>query len=80
MERQVVRIGEVRVAGPGAILPESGRALGPRTVECARATLSAPGIPIHAEAVGGVHGRSVYLHTANGRVVVSSARFPDVEL
>jgi len=63
-----------------SVLPESGRQLGMRNVVAARAALAAVRIPVDGEDVGGSHGRSVYLHTCNGRVVVSSVHHDDIVL
>lgn len=63
-----------------SLLSDSGRRLGLRNVEAARAALAFAGIPVEAEDVGGGHGRSVVLHVHDGRVVVSSVLQADVEL
>lgn len=60
------------------LLPEEGRRLGTRNVEAARAALCAAGIPLDGEEVGGDHGRSVFLDTGDGSVVVRSVIRPDV--
>lgn len=62
------------------LLTEGGRQLGMRNVEAARSALARAGIPVDREDVGGTHGRSVYLHVDEGRVVVSSVLLPDVIL
>ena len=62
------------------LLTEGGRQLGMRNVDAARSALARAGIPIDREDVGGVHGRSVYVHVDEGRVVVSSVLHPDVIL
>lgn len=63
-----------------ALLTESGKKLGSRNVEAARDALAAAGIPVDGEDVGGGHGRSIFLHVADGRVVVSSVYHADVVL
>lgn len=63
-----------------SVLTEGGRQLGMRNVEAARTALARAGIPVDIEDVGGTHGRSVYLHVNDGRVVVSSVMHADVVL
>ncbi|MCI0434311.1 MAG: chemotaxis protein CheD [Gemmatimonadetes bacterium] len=63
-----------------ALLNERGRKLGPRNVEAARAALLRAGVPMDREDVGGTHGRSVFLHVDEGRLIVSSVLYPDVIL
>jgi chemotaxis protein CheD len=63
-----------------ALLPDGGRRLGQRNVQAAREALALAGIPLHGEDVGGAHGRSVFLRTADGAVVVTSVAQPDVVL
>ncbi|HKJ93267.1 MAG TPA: chemotaxis protein CheD [Longimicrobiales bacterium] len=58
----------------------NGGALGTRNAEAARAVLAGLAVPVRAEAVGGRAGRSVYLHGADGRLVVRSVGRPDVDL
>ncbi len=62
------------------LLTEGGRQLGLRNVEAARSALARAGVPVDGEDTGGTHGRSVYLHVDEGRVVVASVMFPDVIL
>jgi chemotaxis protein CheD len=62
------------------LLTERGRKLGLRNVEAARGALAGEGIPVDGEDVGGEHGRSVFLHVHDGRVVVSSVHHADVVL
>jgi chemotaxis protein CheD len=62
------------------LLTERGRKLGLRNVEAARDALSSEGIPLDGEDVGGEHGRSVFLHVQDGRVIVSSVHHGDVVL
>lgn len=56
----------------GALLPDGGVNMGERNVESARRALVVAGIPIIAQDTGGGHGRSVFLHVRDGRVVVRS--------
>jgi chemotaxis protein CheD len=56
----------------GALLPDGGVNMGERNVESARRALVVAGIPIVAQDTGGGHGRSVFLHVRDGRVVVRS--------
>ena len=56
------------------------RQLGMRNVLAARAALARAGIPVDREDVGGGHGRSVYLHVDEGRVVISALARDDVVL
>ena len=63
-----------------SVAEEHRRNLGLRNVEAARTALERKRIPLVGSDVGGGHGRSVFLHTTDGRLVVSSMRAPDVEL
>lgn len=63
-----------------SLLNENGRRLGHRNVEATRSALARAGIPVDREDVGGSHGRSVYLHVDDGRLVVSSILHDDVIL
>lgn len=63
-----------------ALLPQSGLRLGKRNVEAARRVLGDAGIPIDGEEVFGEHGRSVYLDTGSGRLLVTSVHTEDVTL
>ena len=63
-----------------AVLNEDGPSLGQRNIEASRLALQGAGIPVHGEEVGGNHGRTVHFHVANGRVIISSVRNPDVLL
>jgi len=56
------------------------RQLGMRNVVAARKALARAGIPVDREDVGGGHGRSVYLHVDEGRMVVSALTQDDVVL
>jgi chemotaxis protein CheD len=75
---------EARIAGGArmfsALLPASGLQIGDRNVLAVRDALARAAIPIAGEDVGGEHGRSVYLHVADGRVIVKSLRKGNVEL
>lgn len=62
------------------LLEGEGLRLGRRNVDAARHALQAAGVPLDAEDVFGTYGRSVYLHTADGRLLVTSVRHPDVVL
>lgn len=63
-----------------AAVGRESRQLGMRNVQAARASLARAGIPVDREDVGGGHGRSVYLHIGEGRIVVSSLAHGDVIL
>jgi chemotaxis protein CheD len=63
-----------------ALLPDDGRRLGQRNVQAARDALAVAGIPLQGEDVGGAHGRSVFLRTADGTVTITSVAQPDVVL
>ncbi len=62
------------------LLEGDGLRLGRRNVEAAREALQALHIPIDGEDVFGTYGRSVFLHTDDGRLLVTSVRQPDVVL
>lgn len=57
-----------------SVLTEGGRNLGKRNIMAVREVLAAAGLPLTGENIGGEHGRSVYLDTADGRVLVRSVR------
>lgn len=63
-----------------SLLNENGRRLGQRNVEAARSALARAGVPVDREDVGGSHGRSVFLHVDDGRLVVSTILHGDVIL
>jgi chemotaxis protein CheD len=63
-----------------SVLNDDGPSLGQRNIEASRFFLQEVGIPVHAEEVGGNHGRTVHFHVADGRVVITSVRNPDVVL
>lgn len=73
-----------RIAGGAsmfaALLPEYGLRLGQRNVDAVREALECAGVPIHAEEIGGEHGRSVFLDTSTGVLRVTSALQPEVTL
>jgi len=54
--------------------------MGDRNVVASREVLSAHGIPVVAEAVGGAKGRSMWFHTADGKIEVRSVGSPLYEL
>ena len=62
------------------LLEGEGLRLGRRNVEAAREALQQAGIPIDGEDVYGTYGRSVYLHTADGKLLVTSVKHDDVVL
>lgn len=64
----------------GTLLPDNGVNIGERNVAATFQALAAAGIPTMAQDTGGDHGRSVYLHVADGRVVVRSIRKGDLVL
>lgn len=64
----------------GALLPDGGINIGERNVSATFQALAAAGIPTMAQDTGGDHGRSVYLHVADGRVIVRSIRRGDLVL
>ena len=55
-----------------ALHPPGTIRMGERNLVATRHALSAQGIPVTAEATGGVHGRAVVLHTEDGRLEVTS--------
>jgi chemotaxis protein CheD len=63
-----------------SVAEEHRRNLGRRNVAAATRALGALRIPVVGQDVGGAHGRSVFLHTTDGRFLVNSMRAPDVEL
>lgn len=62
------------------VLDNAGLRLGRRNVEAARAALCAAGIPVDGEEVLGTYGRSVFLRTSDGKVLVTSVNHDDVYL
>ncbi|NUR20558.1 MAG: chemotaxis protein CheD [Gemmatimonadaceae bacterium] len=64
----------------GALLPASGINMGERNVVSSRQALASAGVALAAEDVGGEHGRSVYFHLTDGRVMVRSLKTGDLVL
>jgi chemotaxis protein CheD len=62
------------------LLEGDGLRLGRRNVEAAREALQALNIPVDGEDVFGTYGRSVYLNTEDGTLLVTTVRQPDVLL
>jgi chemotaxis protein CheD len=62
------------------LLDREGLKLGRRNVDAARDTLSAAGIAVQAEDVLGTYGRSVFLRTTDGQLLVTSVNHDDVLL
>ena len=58
----------------GSLLPGGGINMGERNIVATRDALAANGIPITGEDVGGEHGRSVYFHLTDGKVIVRSLK------
>jgi chemotaxis protein CheD len=56
------------------LIPGAGINMGERNVEATLQALAHAGIPVVAQDTGGDYGRSVYLHVADGRVVVRSLK------
>ena len=54
--------------------------MGDRNVVASREVLSAHGIPVIAESVGGAKGRSMWFYTADGKIEVRSVGSPVYEL
>ncbi|HEX6308780.1 MAG TPA: chemotaxis protein CheD [Longimicrobiales bacterium] len=63
-----------------AILDREGLRLGRRNVDAARDALAAAGIPVDGEDVLGTYGRSVFLRTMDGQLLVTSVNHADVIL
>ena len=57
-----------------SLLPTGGINMGERNVEATKRVLRLADIPLVASDTGGEHGRSVYFHVADGRVVVKSLK------
>ncbi len=72
---------EARLVGGASmfepLLPVGSVPLGSRNVVAARAACAAAGIEIVAEDTGGGHGRTVYFHLEDGRVLVRSVAMGD---
>jgi chemotaxis protein CheD len=62
------------------VLDRAGLQLGRRNVDAARASLAGAGIPVDAEEVLGTYGRSVFLRTSDGQLLVTSVSHGDVYL
>jgi chemotaxis protein CheD len=73
-----------RIAGGASmfrgVLEGEGLRLGRRNVEAVREALEQAAVPIEAEDVFGMHGRSVFLRAADGALLVTSAGGPGVYL
>jgi chemotaxis protein CheD len=54
------------------LLPVGGMNMGQRNIEAARRALIDAGIAIVGQDIGGDHGRSVFLHVNDGRLVIRS--------
>jgi chemotaxis protein CheD len=86
MSEQGVARGSVRarIAGGASmfrdLLDGDGLRLGRRNVEAVRNALQQAGIPIDGEDVLGAHGRSVYLRTTDGALLVTSVNRDDIRL
>jgi chemotaxis protein CheD len=63
-----------------AILDREGLKLGRRNVDAARDALAAAAVPVDAEDVLGTYGRSVFLRTMDGQLLVTSVNHDDVLL
>lgn len=63
-----------------SLLDDRGVRLGTRNVDAARRALEARGVRVEAEDTGGTHGRSVFLRTTDGQLLVTSVTLPDVVL
>jgi len=57
-----------------SLLPSGGINMGERNVEATKRVLRLADIPLVASDTGGDHGRSVYFHVGDGRVVVKSLK------
>lgn len=73
-----------RIVGGAAmfegVLTGPAQGLGQRNVEAVRQALHTAGVPIRGEEVGGSYGRSVFFHTDEGLLHVTSVRNDDVLL
>ncbi|HSJ24395.1 MAG TPA: chemotaxis protein CheD [Longimicrobiales bacterium] len=63
-----------------AVLEGEGLRLGRRNVEAAQEALAAAGVPVDGVDVHGTHGRSVFLRTSDGTLLVTSVSNEDVYL
>jgi len=57
-----------------SLLPSGGINMGERNVAATRDALTIANVPLIAVDTGGDHGRSVYLHLNDGRVIVKSLK------
>ena len=57
-----------------SLLPSGGINMGERNVDATKRVLRLAEIPLIASDTGGEHGRSVYFHLGDGRVVVKSLK------
>jgi chemotaxis protein CheD len=75
---------QARLAGGASmfrdLLDHEGLKLGRRNVEAARAALEEAGINVVAEDVFGTYGRSVFLRTSDGQLLVTAVNHDDVLL
>jgi chemotaxis protein CheD len=62
------------------VLEGEGLRLGRRNIEAAREALEAAGIALDGEDVYGTYGRSVFLRTSDGKLLVTSVNHDDVLL
>jgi chemotaxis protein CheD len=62
------------------VLEGDGLRLGQRNVEAAREALGAAGISVAGEDVFGTYGRSVFLRTTDGKLLITSVNHGDVLL
>lgn len=60
------------------LLDREGLSLGRRNIDAAREALSAAGVVVHGEDVLGTYGRSVFLRTTDGKLLVASVNHDDV--
>ncbi|HSJ05658.1 MAG TPA: hypothetical protein VK936_03080 [Longimicrobiales bacterium] len=86
MEEHGAVVGRIRARLVGgaamfrSVLEGDGLRLGERNVAAARSALADAGIGVDGEEVFGTYGRSVFLSTTDGRLVVSSVEHADVVL
>ncbi len=71
---------EIDTAGDGFLVTFDGPARALRAAAAIRTALAAARIPLRGEVIGGSHGRSVHLYTADGRLSITSVRHGNVEL
>lgn len=62
------------------VLEGDGLRLGRRNVEAALEALQSADIPVDGQDVFGTYGRSVFLRTSDGKLLVTSVKHPDVLL